>query len=328
MEDGLDFVRKDIDHDLCNYRVDQKELIDKSIEYGKMSDTPEITALNYIVLSLLHENIKNVEFELVFTIPRRTNVTITLPIIEQDLKDPLGYYVCWGDKTKQTHNVASHTYLWSNEIKKYTVKFFGLGIKAFSFYGGPLDSYIEYLTDVISFGKLGHIFTSLSYAFRFCKNITIPDYLPSNITNLSGMFIASYYFNRSINNWDVSRVTNMEGLFNACMVFNQPLDKWNVSNVINMKNMFAICPTFNQPLNNWNVSNVTNMEKMFLGCTFNQPLDNWDVSNVINMKEMFHGPGFNQPINNWNVSNVINNTNMFEISDIEEANKPIFRIIN
>jgi len=330
MMQDLDFVRKDIDLDLCNYRVDQKELVDKAILLGELSDTPEVISLTYISLSLSHENI-NCEFELVFTIPKNQTITITIPIIEQEPKDPLGYYVLWGDKTIPTHNTQTHTYFSNKEEKKYIVKFFGLGISSFGFRNGdpesPNSNYSKYLTSVSSFGKLGHVFTSLSFAFRRCvHNITLPDYLPSNITDLSGMFAACLRFNQPLNNWNVSRVNNMSKMFNACFKFNQCLNDWNVSNVIDMSFMFSICQSFDQPLNNWNVSNVINIKKMFSGCIYNLRLDNWNVSNVVNMKEMFNGPMFNQSISNWNVSNVLNSTDMFVISPIVDANKPIFNI--
>jgi hypothetical protein len=170
----------------------------------------------------------------------------------------------------------------------------------------------------------------------------------SKVSNMSGMFKGCTDFNQPLN-FTITRVDFMSQMFYGCTNFNQPLD-WNVSNVNEMNEMFYGCTNFNQPLD-WNVSNVGDMEKMFYGCAkFNQPLD-WDVSNVGDMKEMFKGcTDFNQPLN-WNVSNVTNMSGMFEnctnfnqnlnewvldsIEDfsgiftncnIDENNKPAFRI--
>ena len=150
------------------------------------------------------------------------------------------------------------------------------------------NDYKKYLTSVVSFGKLGHLFTSLSNAFNSTNNIDMPDYLPENITDISSMFCCSI-FNKNIDKWNVSNITNMNCLFFRCGTFNQNLNNWNVSNVINMESMFSYCTTFNQNLNNWNVSNVLNMESMFSYCnTFNQNLNNWNVSNKCNIKNMFN----------------------------------------
>ena len=238
MEDyTLEFVKPF--HDNINYRIDQKELIDKAIE---ISNGDNLTALNYIVTSLLHNNIKDVEFELVFTIPAWKSITIYLPIKECENKDELGYYVSWGNG-EITHNISSYTYESENK-KEYTVKFFGMGIYGFGTYNHFLRlsqrNFNKYLTKVVSFGKLGHRFTSLAYAFTKCKNnITIPKHLPSNITN-------------------------MEDMFSSCDNFNQPID-WDVKNVINMSCMFEFCDNFNQILN-WNTIRVVNMKSMFAGC--------------------------------------------------------------
>jgi len=302
--DELNFVRKDIDHDLCNYRVDQKNLVDKAINLT--AGCNNLAALTYIAMSLIHEGI-DCELELIFTVPSGIDVNIILPINEIEPKDQLGYYVSWNNGADITHNIPYHTYPCEIHTKEYRVKIFGLGIQSFGFKNETpvhvYKDYCKYLTGVKSFGKFGHTFTSLEYAFRRCEhNIALPSYLPSNITSLKCMFA-------------------------ACWKFNQPLDNWNVSNVSDMSGMFNACHTFNQPLNNWNVLNVTNMQKMFCFCNdFDQPLNNWNVSNVINMKEMFMGTKFNQFISNWNVSNVSDMSGMFYGSPMENADKHIFNL--
>jgi surface protein len=165
---------------------------------------------------------------------------------------------------------------------------------------------------------------------NYLQKIPIGDWDVSRVTNMQGIFQNCKNFNQPINNWNVSNVTDMSDMFVNCEKFNQPLNKWNVSNVVNMEYMFLNCEKFNQPLNNWNVRNVTDMKYMFLNCEkFNQPLNNWNVRNVTDMKYMFNNCAkFNQRINNWDVRNVVENDDMFDGCNIQERNKPLFRIIN
>ena len=161
-----------------------------------------------------------------------------------------------------------------------------------------------------------HNFPTLSTVTKFnfttgnynpLPNLTkVPNFLPSNITNMIGMFGNAIAFDQPLNNWNVSNVTDMGEMFAYATSFVQPLNNWNVSNVTNMYGMFAYATSFNQDLNNWDVSNVTNMVGMFLNATsFDQPLNNWDVSNVTDMGYMFEGASaFNQDLSNWCVSNI------------------------
>jgi len=342
--DNLDFV-KPINGDNVNYRVEQKELIDKAME---ISNGDKLFALNYIASCLIHEGHK-VEFELIFQIPADTKVTIHLPIVESNPPDELGYYVSWNNHL--THNKRSHTFEPINEIKEYNVRFFGLGIVCF---GDPKEeneekekeeiinlgkkNYRTYLTQVVSFGKLGHLFTSLRDAFAMCKkNFTVPEYLPSTVLDLSYMFFECSDFNQPLNTWTVNNVLDMNHMFDECWEFNQPLNDWIVSNVIDMHHMFTYCAKFNQPLS-WNTSkvkdmsvmfnectnlnqvlqfdtsNVINMDSMFRNCTsFNQLLNTWTVNNVRNMEGMFENcTSYNQPLNTWTVNNVTNMEDMFK----------------
>ena len=323
--DNLDFV-KPIINDNINYREEQKDLISKAIE---ISNNNKLIALNYIVTSMNHEG-HNVEFELVFTIPANNKVVITLPIKECNPVDDLGYYVVWDNVL--THNTNFHTFEPNNITKDYRVKFFGLGISKF---GSEFDSefsindgYRKYLTKVISFGKLGHVFKSLNFAFYKCENnFTVPQILPSNITDTSEMFYWCDKFNQPLDMWNTYNISNMEGMFYFCTNFNQPLNTINVCNVRNMKYMFYKCNKFNQPLDRWDVYNVKNMNFMFCRCfVFNQPLSNWNTSSVIFMCGMFNSCyNFNQSLNNWNIHNVIDNDYMFTNCSILEKNKPRFK---
>ena len=151
------------------------------------------------------------------------------------------------------------------------------------------------LTHIHSFGKLG--IESFTFAFNDCTGlISVPKYLPKNISNMAYMFYgcSGAAFNPNVSNWDVSNVKNMQGMFNGCTgaVFNPDVSAWNVGNVTDMTYMFRYCSgaVFNPNVSAWDVSNVTDMRYMFDGCTgaaFNPNVSTWNVSNVTNMTYMF-----------------------------------------
>jgi surface protein len=167
----------------------------------------------------------------------------------------------------------------------------------------------EALVELHNFPTLSTVtsFNFSTYKYNPLTNLTkVPNFLPSNIINVEGLFSDATNFNQDLNNWNVSNVTNMNGMFAYATSFNQDLNNWNVSNVTDMNYMFYNATSFNQPLNNWNVSNVTNMNGVFGSATsFNQPLNNWNVSNVTNMASMFYNAtSFNQDLSMWCVSNI------------------------
>jgi surface protein len=166
------------------------------------------------------------------------------------------------------------------------------------------------------------LITDMSGLFRNSPffNQPIGNWDVSNVIYMNEMFDydGDHQFNQPIGDWDVSSVTNMNRMFGGTS-FNQPIGNWNVSSVTNMGGMFSYSE-FNQPIGDWNVSSVTDMIGMFGGTSFNQPIGNWDVSSVTNMSDMFHGGQFNQPIGDWDVSNV---TNMYRMFIQSQFNQPI-----
>lgn len=162
-------------------------------------------------------------------------------------------------------------------------------------------------------------------AFQSASNLTtVPDHIPSSLTNLQEMFVQATSLNDpNISKWDTSNVTNMGATFFGATAFNQPLNDWNVSNVTTMTKMFSGASNFNQPLDKWNTGKVTSMTELFSSASkFNQPLNSWDVSKVKTMDGMFfRAYAFNQALNNWNTASVTTLQNTF--SEATAFNQPL-----
>lgn len=152
-------------------------------------------------------------------------------------------------------------------------------------------------------------------AFQGASNlISVPDHIPSTLTDMREMFVQATSFNDpNVSKWDTSNVTNMSAMFFGASSFNQPLNDWNVSNVTTMTKMFSGASKFNQPLDNWKTGNVTSLTEIFSSASkFNQDLSNWDVSKVKTMDGMFfRAYDFNKPLNSWKTLSVTNLQNAF-----------------
>ena len=214
---------------------------------------------------------------------------------------------------------------------------------------------IETRYDVNKTWGLGGNVTSLAYlCFDATKLTSIPDYIPSTVTNMSSMFrglngSSSNYtmnvdidswdvsnvtnmsqmfyqqpkFNRDLNSWDVSSVTNMSSMFNGGQMsttdFNGDISAWNVTNVTNMSNMFDSATSFNGNLSAWRMVSVTNTTYMFNGASsfVGGNLNSWFMPSLTNMSHMFYNTvAFNGDIGDWDVSAVTNMSSMFEDADV------------
>ncbi len=159
--------------------------------------------------------------------------------------------------------------------------------------------------------------TSMSFAFQNCENLTYnATDLPNlaNVTDMSGMFrgCSSFDGNATMNNWNTSTITNMNSLFAVASSFNQNIGNWNTENVTDMTSLFNDAHVFNQDISNWNTGNVTTMLQMFTNASsFNQDIGSWNTGNVTTMSQMFQLTPFNQNIENWNTSNVTDMFSMF-----------------
>jgi surface protein len=327
MNEDFDFVKPMLAPGLTKYKTEQKELIDKALH---ITGGDPLNTLKYIVSSLAHEG-RDVELILVIKPEFLTSLALVLPIVETEPKDELGYYVSWGDGTI-THGTAIHQYSKVKLESECIIRIFGMGIAGLGGYNLVDDPgasseilndndlednvfsnpdtwkpYYNGLIKVVSFGDLGHNFTSLRGAFYNCKKLVqVPETIPKSVTDTSHMFVGCVLFNHPINTWDTSSITNMSNMFQKCRIFNQPLDSWDTHNVTNMNHMFRCCNKFNQPLSSWNTGSVTSMQLMFdCCCEFNQPLDSWDTGSVRSMQFMFSCcDKFNQPLSSWNTGSV------------------------
>lgn len=238
-----------------------------------------------------------------FTLIADTNYgrTVMLPF-----KGDVNVTIDWGDGTIEPAYGQTNHYYETDEI--FTIKVTGTATGfGLNFY----SSWKRSITAVTNWGNLG--FTDLSYSFSGWDNITsVPNYLPSTVTNISGMFVYAYNFNDpNIVSWDTSNITDMNNMFYGASVFNQPIGVWDVSSVTDMSYMFCYAEAFNQPLTDWNTISVTTMEHMFESSVFNASVSNWNTSNVTNFNYTFGFCPFNQPIGSWDTSSATIMTNMF-----------------
>lgn len=86
--------------------------------------------------------------------------------------------------------------------------------------------------------------------------ITVPEYLPPEITNTVAMFYESDLFNQDISMWDMSNIVSADGMFTSATSFNQDISAWNTVNINNMASMFFGASSFNQDLSSWCVPNI------------------------------------------------------------------------
>lgn len=214
--------------------------------------------------------------------------------------------------------------------------------------------WVNYVDSVDSWGDLGSGFTSLEGAFFNARNLTsVPNSLPSSVTNLhctfdgaskldsdlsnwdtsnvitmNDLFYRCALFNSSLSNWDTSSVTDMSGLFGVTGHFNQDLSTWDVSHVTNMTSMFGSATAFDGDISNWDTRQVTDMTSMFADATnFNQALKSdsvlhhWEISSVSAIDGMFNGASrFNQSLSSWDISNITTADEMFDGSGIDSQN--------
>lgn len=157
--------------------------------------------------------------------------------------------------------------------------------------------------------------TKAQYGLAGASKLTsVPDHIPSTVTDLSDFFETDTIFNDpNVSKWDVSNVTLFVKMFNNAQAFNQPVNDWNMSKATSIVSMFSFNYAFNQPLDKWNTSNVTDMAGVFTYArVFNQNINTWDVSKVTRMSTLFSGASkYNQPLDKWNVSNVTKMDEMF-----------------
>ncbi|PPE05823.1 BspA family leucine-rich repeat surface protein [Williamsoniiplasma lucivorax] len=156
--------------------------------------------------------------------------------------------------------------------------------------------------------------------------LRVPNYISTQIIDLSNMFRLTKEFNDNINSWNTGNVENMEKMFNIAYEFNQNLNNWNTKNVKKMVGMFADARKFNGPIGNWNTENVENMAEMFQNAeVFNQDISTkllpngikvWDTSKVTDMHQMFENANsYRNDLSEWNVSGV---TNAITFTNVEE----------
>lgn len=149
--------------------------------------------------------------------------------------------VNWGDGTTSTvvesglYNLT-HTY---TSAGTYTILISG-SLGGFGYTPGTLTSpqNIQYLTQVVSFGSLGITYCNFMNATGLTS---VPNTLPSTVTNLYGLFYGCNSNTSNIVGWNVANVTNMDSMFRDNPNFSQDLGNWNVGSLVSGNNMFDNC---------------------------------------------------------------------------------------
>lgn len=236
--------------------------------------------------------------------------TIRIPIM-----GPVDAMIVWGDGNSEsitTSGVYSKNTNFNGTLK---VKIYGnvYGFGQPNNWGGE-----PRLEKVISWGNIG--LQSLSYAFQnptpdtFNRLTNLPNDIPSNVTNISGLFFNNITFLNNANatsslaTWNTSNLTDISYCFYGRSLsnlypnqFNGPITSWDTSNVTTMYSTFYGANSFNQNISGWNTSKVANLGFTFaLAGSFNQNIGTWNVGNTLNLASTFtFANNFNQNLSSW-----------------------------
>ena len=216
-------------------------------------------------------------------------------------------FVDWGDGNNSNRSGSgslSHTYSSAGQyVSTITGDLTGQGFRV----TGGVNSLIEVTNWHDSITDMSNMFSPASHL------VSVPNYLPPNVTTLKRMFNGANVFNQDLSGWDTSKLTNMSEMFYLAEDFDGDISSWDTSQVTDMRYMFDIAHVFNGNVGSWDTSQVTDMTGMFYGAySFNQDISNWDTSQVKIMAGMFLGASvFNQNIGSWNTSQVTNMATMF-----------------
>ena len=195
--------------------------------------------------------------------------------------------VDWGDGSTSNRSgsgTLSHIY---SEVQQYVVTING----DLSDMGFRITSDISSLVEIRDWPRTITDMSSMFVAgsFNYADNlVSVPNYLPPNVTTLKRMFFGASTFNQDLSAWNTNKVTDMTLMFYDASNFNGDVSTWDTSNVNTIEEMFRFASSFNQDISSWNVGNVTNMGAMFRSAsTFNQDLSNWCVIKISSKPNYF-----------------------------------------
>ncbi len=140
---------------------------------------------------------------------------------------PLGSIINWGDGSANeviTNLSASHIHTYSAGTHHGTVAISDN-------LGSATHAYIGFtaLRSIQDWGT--SIYPERLRLTNSSALTTVPNNIPSSITNIEIMFSGCTVMNSDLSQWNVSNVTNMVGMFGNAMALNTDLSSWCVENI-------------------------------------------------------------------------------------------------
>jgi surface protein len=215
----------------------------------------------------------------------------------------------WGDGT--IDNLTSHTYAAAGS---YTISI----SDNFTGFTNPTPTPWLGAQSLVAVLSWNSSLQNIYGAFAGLINLTsVPNYLPSGVTNLDYLFYNTVAFNSpNVSQWDTRNVTSMRYLFNGAKSFNRVLT-WYVDSLLNMDFMFynsiysnyvTFTTTALQP---WPLLSMQSAFENTLGITVNWL--QWDTARVTNMSSAFRNAVIIDisGVASWNTGAVTNMSYLF-----------------
>lgn len=175
--------------------------------------------------------------------------------------------------------------------------------------------------DVSNFNFSSIVGDGITYLFRFCytlSTVTVPSSVPSNVTNISGLFYDTHALTTitGVETWDTSNILNFTSVFyRNYTLTGMDLSSWDVSTATTLFVTFFECFALDVSFaESWNPSSATSFYGLFYGTnTTSLDLSTWVCPNLTVMTEMFRDSGIQTiDLSGINNSNNVNASQLFD----------------